>query len=240
MEDYFGLFLTLSKKTLICILAAVIAGCAAGASVAISAAGAKNENGKYIIVIDAGHGGSDGGMEGRIFGTRESDINLYISRMLCHYLKKNGYKVIMTRNADITLSDGKTQNKKLSEMKKRAEIIKNSGADLFISIHQNFYSDSSRRGAQVFFYSEKDKNFASAVQNKLNSMKEASRECEILYGDYFVLKQADFPACIVECGFLSNAEDERLLIEESYREKLASAIFCGTLEYLTGAGEKNA
>ena len=76
------------------------------------------------------------------------------------------------------------------------------------------------------------------MQNKLNSMKEASRECEILYGDYFVLKQADFPACIVECGFLSNAEDERLLLEESYREKLASAIFCGTLEYLTGAGEK--
>ena len=99
MEDYFGLFLTLSKKTLICILAAVIAGCAAGASVAISAAGAKNENGKYIIVIDAGHGGSDGGMEGRIFGTRESDINLYISRMLCHYHKECRYYAFRRQNA---------------------------------------------------------------------------------------------------------------------------------------------
>ena len=151
MEDYFGLFLTLSKKTLICILAAVIAGCAAGASVAISAVGAKNENGKYIIVIDAGHGGSDGGMEGRIFGTRESDINLYISRMLCHYLKKNGYKVIMTRNADITLSDGKTKNKKLSEMKKRAEIINSAKPDLMISVHQNSYPLSSVKGAQAFY-----------------------------------------------------------------------------------------
>lgn len=196
------------------------------------------KNNRFCVVIDAGHGGIDGGVTGRNSKVAESEINLAIALKLQKLFENAAIKTVLTRKNSGGLYGLATKGYKRRDMQKRAEIIKNSGADLFISIHQNFYSDSSRRGAQVFFYSEKDKNFASAVQNKLNSMKEASRECEILYGDYFVLKQADFPACIVECGFLSNAEDERLLIEESYREKLASAIFCGTLEYLTGAGEK--
>lgn len=163
-------FLTLSKKTFACVLAAIVVACAAGVSFAISSAGAKNENGKYTIVIDAGHGGSDGGMVGKTFGTRESDINLYVSRMLCHYLKKNGYNVIMTRNADITLSDGKTQNKKLSEMKKRAEIINSAKPDLMVSVHQNSYPLSSVKGAQAFYSegSETGRAAAEIFQSSLN------------------------------------------------------------------------
>lgn len=238
MEDYFGLFLTLSKKTLICILAAVIAGCATGASVAISAAVAKNENGKYIIVIDAGHGGSDGGMEGRIFGTRESDINLYISRMLCHYLKKNGYKVIMTRNADITLSDGKTQNKKLSEMKKRAEIINSAKPDLMVSIHQNSYPLSSVKGAQAFYSdgSETGRDAARIFQSSLNRALGGERKEKS--ADYYVLQCSPYPSVLVECGFLSNPEEEKLLRTPAYREKVAYALYAACVSYLEKTDEK--
>ena len=192
-----------------------------------------NKNKRFCVVIDAGHGGIDGGVTGRNSNVSESEINLDIAFKLQKLFENAAIETVLTRKTSGGLYGLASKGYKRRDMKKRAEIIKSSGADLFISIHQNFYSDSSRRGAQVFYYAEKDKKFAFCIQNKLNSMKEASRECEILFGDYFVLKQADFPACIVECGFLSNAQDEKLLLDESYREKLASAIFGGALEYLT-------
>ena len=118
-------------------------------------------------------------------------------------------------------------------MQKRAEIIKNANPDLFISVHQNFFSDSSRSGAQAFFFAEKDKEFALCVQNKLNEMTTAKRKFQTLFGDYFVLKQADCPSCLVECGFLSNETDEKLLLTESHRQYVAETLFAGALDYLT-------
>ncbi len=231
-------FLTLSKKTLACVLAAMVVACAAGVSFAISSAGAKNENGKYTIVIDAGHGGSDGGMVGKTFGTRESDVNLYVSRMLCHYLKKNGYKVIMTRNADITLSDGKTQNKKLSEMKKRAEIINSAKPDLMISVHQNSYPLSSVKGAQAFYSegSETGRAAAEIFQSSLNRALGGKRKEKS--ADYYVLQCSPYPSVLVECGFLSNPDEEKLLRTPAYREKVAYALYAACVTYLEKTDEK--
>lgn len=193
------------------------------------------EKKQFCIVIDAGHGGIDGGVCGKNSKVPESEINLAVAKKLCAAFENAAFKVIMTRNSENGLYGAPTFGYKKRDMQKRAEIIKSSGADLFISIHQNYYSDSARRGAQVFFFADKDRQFALEVQKSLNGMPEAARSCEAIEGNYFVLKQAKCPACLIECGFLSNADDEKRLLDEGYREKLVSAIFCGCLKYLTGS-----
>ena len=119
-------------------------------------------------------------------------------------------------------------------MKKRAEIINENAPALVISVHQNFFSMPSRRGAQVFFRedSSSSKTLACAIQTAFNEMPEVSRTYSALAGDYYVLNCSDYPSVIVECGFLSNAEDEALLISEDYQKKVASVIAQGALSYL--------
>ena len=103
-----------------------------------------------------------------------------------------------------------------------------------ISVHQNFFSLSSRRGAQVFFRenSENSRTLACSIQSALNNMPECVKKTDALKGDYYVLNCNDFPAVIVECGFLSNAEDEALLLSKEYQKRLASVIKEGALSYL--------
>ena len=113
------------------------------------------KNNRFCVVIDAGHGGIDGGVTGRNSKVAESEINLAIALKLQKLFENAAIKTVLTRKNAGGLYGLATKGYKRRDMQKRAEIIKNSGADLFISIHQNFYSDSSRRGAQVFFYSEK-------------------------------------------------------------------------------------
>lgn len=192
----------------------------------------KNE---YVVVIDAGHGGLDGGVSGKTSGICESEINLEIAKKLEFAFKNAGFKVVMTRSDSGGLYGLPIKGYKKRDMQKRAEIIKNATPDLFISIHQNYFSDCSRRGAQTFFYDETDKNFALALQKRLNDMSSSSRDFNPLFGDYFVLKQADCPSCLIECGFLSNEADEKLLITAEYQSELAQTIFLGTLDFLTSA-----
>ncbi len=186
----------------------------------------------YTVVIDAGHGGIDGGVSGRTTGVFESEINLEIAKRLETAFKNAGFDVVMTRTFSGGLYGLPVKGYKKRDMQKRAEIIKNADPDLFISVHQNYYSDSSRRGAQTFYYDEGDKLFALAVQAELNAMPEATRALEVLFGDYFVLKQANCPSCLIECGFLSNAEDEALLCSEQYQTKIAQTIFSASLKFL--------
>ena len=121
-------------------------------------------------------------------------------------------------------------------MQARAKIIKESHPLLMISIHQNFFSDKNRRGAQTFYRKgqEECKNFANCVQKQLNGLKDNARDCSSLAGDYYLLNISDCPAVIVECGFLSNAEDEKLLISDNYQNQLSNAIFYGALQFLVG------
>ena len=113
-------------------------------------------------------------------------------------------------------------------------ITNESGAVMFISVHMNKFSDGSRRGAQVFYkIADEDSDLlAECVQSALNDMEECVKKCQRLAGDYFVLNGAKCPAIIVEGGFLSNAEDEKLLLDGDYREKLAQAVFYGASKYL--------
>ena len=119
-------------------------------------------------------------------------------------------------------------------MEKRREIIIKAQTHLVVSVHMNKYSLSTRRGAQVFYRSgdENAKLLASSIQSSFNSMDEAVRKCSILTGDYYILNCTNIPSVIAECGFLSNPDDEALLITEKYQDSIAYNIFKGIVEYL--------
>ena len=189
---------------------------------------------RLTVVIDAGHGGVDGGVVGKTSGRKESDINLSISRYLQEEFEEAGFLVVQTRPTEAGLYGMATAGYKRRDMQKRAEIINSNSPALMISVHQNFFSLSSRRGAQVFFRenSENSRTLACSIQSALNNMPECVKKTDALKGDYYVLNCNAFPAVIVECGFLSNAEDEALLLSREYQKRLARVIKEGALSYL--------
>lgn len=187
----------------------------------------------FIIVIDPGHGGIDVGVTGAT-GSKEAVLNLSLSKNLRDYFYSEGKTVVLTRTTDAGLYGNLTSGFKNRDLKKRVEIATQSNADLFISIHMNKYKDTNRRGGQVFYKSgcDNSKKLAQLIQDQLNGLKEATRECSPLPGDYYVLNNSPCPSVIVECGFLSNKEDEALLTTEEYRQKIAYCIFYATIVYL--------
>lgn len=189
----------------------------------------------YKIVIDAGHGGVDAGVSGVNTGVKESELNLKVSKKLEKYLIDAGFSVVLTRKTDAGLYGVATSNLKRKDMLKRKQIILEEKPSLVISIHMNNYSVSTRRGAQVFYKSgdKYGKILAQSIQNNFNFMDSASRECSALVGDYYILNCSNYPSVIAECGFLSNPEDESLLIQEEYQDELAYTIFKGIIEYFS-------
>ena len=190
---------------------------------------------RLVVVIDAGHGGVDGGVVGIETGKKESDINLSLARILQADFEEAGFYVIQTRPTEAGLYGTATSGYKKRDMKKRAEVINESVPALVISVHQNFFSMRSRRGAQVFFREDSapSRSLATHIQTSLNDMPECVKQSNALKGDYYVLNCSDYPSVIVECGFLSNAEDEKLLVTEEYQRKIAAAILKGSLAFLT-------
>ena len=190
---------------------------------------------KIKIVLDAGHGGIDGGVSGVKTGVKESELNLKVVKKLQTYLMSAGITVVLTRSTDAGLYGVATSSLKKKDMQKRKEIIINSKPDMVLSIHMNKYSVSTRRGAQVFYKSGDDngKMLANAIQENFNQMSQASRTCSVLSGDYYILNCTQYPSVIAECGFLSNPEDEALLITEEYQDNIAYAIFKGVVSYLS-------
>ena len=186
------------------------------------------------IVLDAGHGGIDGGVVGVNSGVKESDINLKVVKKLEKYFSGAGFNVVLTRTSEAGLYGLATKSLKKKDMLKRKEIINESEPVVVVSVHMNKYSSPSRRGAQVFYKKsdERAKTLANCVQNSFNSMEQAVRTCNPLIGDYYILNCSEIPSVIAECGFLSNPEDEALLITDEYQDDLAYAIFKGVVDYL--------
>lgn len=197
------------------------------------------ETKRLTVVLDAGHGGVDGGVVGIKSGKKESDINLEITYLLQERFEEIGFNVVLTRKTEAGLYGAATAGYKKRDMKKRAEIINGSNPALMISVHQNFFSSRSRRGAQVFFREEVPQSMllAGSIQNSLNAMPECVKKSQPLKGDYFILNCNEFASVIVECGFLSNEEDEALLLSDEYRKKLVEAIVGGALSFLTESAE---
>ena len=173
------------------------------------------------------------GVRGVNSSTKESDINFAIAVYLRGYFTDAGFKVVMTRKNQGGLYGLATSGFKMRDMKKRKQIIEESNADMVISVHQNFCPIPSRRGGQVFYdgSSECGKQLAESIQNSINGMEQAVRQSSALTGDYYMLKCTESPSVIVECGFLSNTEDEALLISKDYQKSIAFAIFKGAVAY---------
>ncbi len=199
----------------------------------VTAVGDTNSS-KIKVVLDAGHGGIDGGVSGVKTGVKESELNLKVVKKIERYLSDAGICVTLTRTSDAGLYGVATSSLKRKDMQKRKEIIEETKPDLVVSIHMNKYSLSTRRGAQVFFKEndERGKLLADSLQESFNQMEEAVRECTALKGDYYILNCTEYPSVIAECGFLSSPEDEALLISDTYQESLAYSIFKGIVGYL--------
>ncbi len=221
------------KRVLIVVAAILIAGTVLGICCGVSVSSAASYQGEKVIVIDAGHGGIDAGVRGIATSCKESDINLAISRQLKNYFTAAGFKVVMTRTNNGGLYGSSSSGFKKRDMKKRKEIIESCNADMVISVHQNFCPIPSRRGGTVFFDkdSECGQRLANCVQSALNDMEECVSENTALTGDYYMLKCTKSPSVIVECGFLSNGDDDRLLNTEDYQKKIAYAVFKGAVAY---------
>ncbi len=189
---------------------------------------------KIRIVLDAGHGGIDGGVSGVRSGVKESELNLKVVKKLEKYLIDAGMVVYLTRNSEAGLYGVANSSLKRKDMENRKKIIEKVKPNLVISIHMNNYSVSTRRGAQVFYNSqnEKSKLLAQSVQDSFNAMEEATRTCSALAGDYYIIQCTKYPSIIAECGFLSNPEEEALLLTDNYQESLAYNIFKGISSYL--------
>lgn len=228
------MFVSIKKKTILLIALAIITAVSVCLiAYPIATASAAPKNGK-TIVIDAGHGGVDGGVQGVNTKTKESDINLTIARALKAELESGGYTVVMTRKNSDGLYGLSSKNKKQKDMATRRDIIRGANADLVISIHQNFYPRSSVRGAQVFYApgSEDGKQKAEAMQSVLCNSLGSRRNA--MSGDYFILQCSKTPSLLVECGFLTTPSEEKQLVTASYQEKVAYAIFTGIHTILEG------
>jgi len=184
---------------------------------------------RKVVVIDAGHGGFDPGMvSGKV---EEKHINLGIAQKLQTFLEQGGATVIITRLDDSSLGKGKS-----SDMNARKLIANTSHADIFVSIHQNAYSSSNVKGAQVFYFNESDNSekLAKLVQARLKEFVDpANKFSHKANSNYYVLKQTMMPAVLVECGFLTNSSERKKLTSEEYQEKVAWGIYLGIVDYFT-------
>ena len=230
------MIVSVKKKTILMVAAVFlcIATFIAVVSVAAVSASSGIKNGK-VIVIDAGHGGIDGGVTGVSTGTKESDINLAIARSLKHFLTSKGYEVVMTRSSTDGLYGMATKNRKLKDMEERKRIINEAQPDLVVSIHQNSYPRGNQTGPLVFYApkSEEGKRISDVMQSTLNASLNSDRLSKP--GDYFILQCSEYPSMLIECGFLSTAEEEKMLISATYQEKVAYSIYTGIHSILQSA-----
>ncbi|KEI94848.1 N-acetylmuramoyl-L-alanine amidase CwlD [Clostridium botulinum] len=194
--------------------------------------------GKKIILIDPGHGGMDGGAVARD-GTLEKDVNLDISKILKKNLKKEGYKVVMTREDDSGLysedKGKKVRQKKIEDLNKRCELKRTTKCNMFISIHLNMFDQSQYYGAQVWYSNNEDsKRLAHILQNNLREELDENnkRKEKAAKNSYKILRNNDeMPSVIVECGFLSNSMELEKLKSTDYQEKISKAIVKSVGDY---------
>ena len=182
-----------------------------------------------VIALDAGHGGYDGGAVGRVSGTPEKGLNLDVARRLAAILEAQGAQIVMTRTDDYALCDEHPPiRKKLQDMQRRAAIIEQSGAQMVLSIHMNEYAGRSQSGPQVFYREgcPAGRLLAGAIQEAMNETLAPKKKRSALGGDYYILTLGR-PSVLVECGFLSNASEEALLLTADYRQRVAQAIARG-------------
>lgn len=196
-----------------------------------------------VILIDAGHGGVDGGAESSR-GVVEKNINLEIAREVQALAEQAGWQVIMTRENDSGLYDedgGTIRSKKTQDLKARRQMIQDIGPEAAVSIHLNSYrEDTSVKGAQAFYPASggdkevlgQSKKLAESLQDKVGAVaKGTGKRSALSKSDVFLFKEVTCPISIIECGFLSNPEEAGLLRDSEYQKKIARAIYEAVMEF---------
>jgi len=192
-----------------------------------------------VIILDAGHGGIDGGAVSSD-DVLEKDINLAIVLNLRDMFTACGFKVVLTREDDRSIHDegvSGIRNQKISDLQNRLEIIESYGLNaVFLSIHQNKYSGASSYGAQIFYSSNHPDSMylAQLLQEKIVSTVQPNNKRKIKNAEkgLYLMHEAKCPAVLVECGFLSNIQDTRDLQNPEYRKQLSLAILSAVLSYV--------
>lgn len=183
-----------------------------------------------VIVIDAGHGGFDPGAVGGA-GTLEKDVNLAVSRRVAALLRQVGASVVETRTEDAALAATKRE-----DIQQRVAVAEEAEADLFITIQANSIPQAQYRGGQVFYAagSAEGKCLSESIQQSLASvLQNTDRQAKSIQ-DIYVVNKLAIPSVVVEAGFLSNPEEERLLADPSYQQLAAYAVFLGIIGYYAG------
>lgn len=239
-------YLTFRFKSLIVCTLAFLLGFASVLLIFSGSTSASAETGGVVhnipetvtVIIDAGHGGEDGGTQSSD-GTLEKDINLQISLKLEKLLKLMGYNTVMVRSEDKLIYSGNpdtTRARKVSDLNNRLEIAKAYPNAIFISVHQNFFTQSKYSGAQVFYSpnNENSKLLAESIQSSIVELiqPENGRKIKKSGSDIFLLDRIEIPAVMVECGFMSNPSESLLLKDEQYQKKTALSIADGINKYL--------
>ncbi|MBM7853862.1 N-acetylmuramoyl-L-alanine amidase [Desulfohalotomaculum tongense] len=194
-----------------------------------------------VIVIDPGHGGMDPGkIAGN--GVEEKEINLEISKRLATILSQAGAAVLLTRESDVHLSSPDTKGwpaKHREDLSKRVKLANDRGADLFISIHCNSFSDPKQHGAQVFYQpgSEESKMLAECIQDEIIRLLDNTKR-RAKGVDYYVTRNTNMPTVIVETGFITNPKEQKLLLDPAYQSKMAWSIYAGIVKYYADKAEK--
>lgn len=189
-----------------------------------------------VVILDAGHGKPDEGAESSD-GVSEAAINLKITLKVQNLLEQAGCTVILTRSDEngIYDLDSKTlRQKKISDIRNRVQIGNNSSADIFVSIHLNKIPQKQYSGWQCFYKAGNDdgKKLAESLQKGLNEIiqKENNRVAKTI-DNIYIIKKVEIPISIVECGFLSNEEEEKMLLQDEYQNKLAWGIYVGIMDF---------
>ncbi len=192
---------------------------------------------KRVVIIDAGHGGEDCGAIG-VSGVYEKDLNLSIAKELGELFVNKGYAVVYTRQDDKLLYKDEENIKglrKISDLKNRCKIAAEYPNALFISVHMNSFGDSKYSGLQVYYSpeSEESRILASCVQNSVKNNLQSENNRKIKKGEgMYVLENVPNTAVLIECGFLTNADECEKLAEKEYQKSLSFSIFCGIIDYI--------
>ena len=191
----------------------------------------KDLNPKLIgkrIIIDVGHGGKD---SGTVYDDiKEKDLNLSIALKLKEELIMNGVEVIMTRDGDYDLALPNANRRKKSDFDNRIEMINDSGANMYLSIHINYLGNAKYYGAQVF-YTKGNNDIADYIQEEFINDLKSPMNSRILSNDIYMYKKLNIPGVLIECGFLSNSKERKLLIDDSYQYKIVRSIVKGLINY---------
>ena len=182
-----------------------------------------------MLFRSPGHGGKDPGTISN--ETYESEINLQISKYLEIELTKMGATVILTREGNYDLSTPNARWRKKSDFDNRINLINNSKANLYLSIHLNYLTDTKYYGAQVFYDDDKNKVIASSIQEILNIELKNDRKIKNIPNRTYMYSKLNIPGVLIECGFLSNYKEKELLKTPEYQQKLAQIITKGIINY---------